>query len=135
MIITGAHLNLESFCPPLDIVFFLSEVTGLQATPTGLMWLAPSNVPMTCFPQYIISLTEDPTVNLTVSSNRASSADLNARGFPYCTNLSMTVTPILYTGAPLTSSSASTTVAINDPGTIIIDYAVKDNYCLSLQSV
>ncbi len=103
----------------LKYYIFLSEVapiTGLQATLTGLMWLAPSNVPVTCFPQYIISLTENPAVNLTVSSTSASSAALNARGFQYCVDQSVTVTPILSNGTTYDTGSASMLVAINDPG-------------------
>ena len=49
-----------------------------MTTPTGIEWTSPTGVPETCFPQYIISLTADPTVTLTVDDTTASSAALNA---------------------------------------------------------
>ena len=74
-----------------NVFFFfllIDMITGLQATPTGIEWTTPSGVPVSCFPQYIISLTADPTVTLTVNDTTASSAALNAAGFPYCVIIS-----------------------------------------------
>ena len=91
-----------------------------MATPASIEWTAPSGVPETCFPQYIISLTTDSTVSLTVDNTTASSAALNASGFPYCVSQGITVTPIVtVTNAPLTSSSAAMQLVVNDPGVYI----------------
>ena len=88
-----------------------------MANSTHVSWTAPSGVPETCFPQYIISLTADPTVTLTVDDTTASSATLNAAGFPYCVSQEITVTPIVAaTNTPLTSSSATMNLVVNDPG-------------------
>ena len=89
-------------------------VTGLLATPTGIEWTVPSGVPEACFPQYIISLTADPTVTLTVDDTSASSAALNAAGFPYCVSQEITILAI--TNTPLTSSSAMVQLVINNSG-------------------
>ena len=87
---------------------------------THVLWTAPSGVPETCFPQYIISLTADPTVTLTVDDTTASSAALNAAGFPYCVSQGITVTPIVaITNTPLTSSSATMNLVVNDPGMFV----------------
>ena len=99
--------------------FFLliDMITGLQATPTGIEWTTPSGVPVSCFPQYIISLTADPTVTLTVNDTTASSAALNAAGFPFCVSQEITVTPIVaVTNTPLSTSSATAQVIVTDPG-------------------
>ena len=89
-----------------------------MTTPTGLEWSAPSSVHTSCFPQYIISLSNNPTITLTVNSTMASFADLIAAGFPSCISQDLTVTPVFaISGAPLTASSATMQVSIINTGT------------------
>ena len=87
-----------------------------MATPTGgLQWSAPSGVPTTCFPLYMISQTDAPAVTVNVTSTMPSSNDLGTV-FPRCQELSITVTPFLASGTPLTMYNATGRVAIHDPG-------------------
>ena len=95
-----------------------NRVSDIKATPTDIVWSAPSDVPMGCFPHYIVSLADDPTTTLTVNSTMASSEDLAAAGFSFCVRHSIIVIPIgLFTGAPLITKRAIKPVAITDPGT------------------
>ena len=95
-----------------------TSITGLMANSTHVSWTSPSGVPETCFPRYIISLTADPTVTLTVVGTTASSTALNAAGFPYCISQEITVTPIVaIITTPLNSSNATMQLVVNDPGT------------------
>lgn len=92
-----------------------TQIAGLVETPTGIEWLTLYGFPKTCFLQYIISLTADPTVTLTVNDTRVSYAALNAAGFPYCVSQEITVTPIVE-AATAPSPSGVIRLIIVDPG-------------------
>ena len=100
------------------IIIASGRVSSIMTMPTGLEWTPPSNVPSTCFPQYIISLSNNPTTTLIVNSTMASFADLIAVGFPSCVSQDLTVTPIsAISRARLTNSSATVQVSIINAGT------------------
>jgi hypothetical protein len=112
-------LNAELHAP------YSETVARLQAVSTGIEWLTPSGIPIACFHQYTVSLTANLAVTLTVNEAMASSAALDAAGFPYCVHQEITVTPILaITNTPLTTSSATKHMVINDPGKCVSDYSL-----------
>ena len=80
----------------------------------GITW--STNVPSSCFSGYVVSLTNNQTVNLTVDGTRISVRMLIEGGFTSCMNHSITVNPTLLEmfSELLDIGSASTVVFIND---------------------
>ena len=80
------------------------------------MW--STDVPSSCFSGYVVSLDDDPTVNLTANGTRTISFQmLIDGGFPSCDSQSITVTPIpieTFSGMLLNINSASIEVFGND---------------------
>ena len=83
-------------------------ISNVRTTMAGIEWEAPSNVPMACFGQYIVS-DSNSNVELTVSDTMASLEDLREAGFTFCEVISIQVTPV-----PFNTSSATSEVSLND---------------------
>ena len=83
----------------------------------GIEWEDPSNFPMACFSEYIISIEDDSNIQLLVNgSTMASFDDLIAANFTVCETITIRVSPVL-NGMSVEDSSATMEDVYLDSGT------------------
>ncbi len=92
----------------------LQGVDNVGMSASTLTWTQLANTRPECITGYIISWSSG-SVTTSTTATSISAAELNTNGFPYCQNLSVTVTPNTPIG-PMSTGAGSVDVLFQIPG-------------------
>ena len=103
-------------CVCIHVLLFIagSRVSNVRATENnGIEWTAPSHVPTTCFPQYIVNASNS---SFTVNGTMVSFEELEEVDFTFCETVPIVVTPVEgINRMPVDSSSSiAMTIYVSD---------------------